>query len=136
MTHWIQDYIDLVRSGKYPVCEEQHLLIDLVEKEFASGRIYIDEEQLEKYMSYQKYFPYDLFPWESFCFALHNCTYLKDSAQLRWPMLMIYIAEVQKFIFNNERILMPAFREMAEYVMADFARRVGEEITSIEEEAA
>ncbi len=52
------------------------------------------------------------------------------------PMLMIYIAEVQKFIFNNERILMPAFREMAEYVMADFARRVGEEITSIEEEAA
>ncbi len=91
MTHWIQDYIDLVRSGKYPVCEEQHLLIDLAEKEFASGRIYIDEEQLEKYMSYQKYFPYDLFPWESFCFALHNCTYMQDSGQLRWPMLMIYI---------------------------------------------
>lgn len=32
MTHWIQDYIDLVRSGEYPVCEEQHMLIDLVEK--------------------------------------------------------------------------------------------------------
>ena len=91
MTHWIQDYIDLVRSGEYPVCEEQHMLIELVEKEFASGRIYVDEEQLEKYMSYQKYFPYSLFPWESFCFALHNCTYLKDSDHLRWPMLMIYI---------------------------------------------
>lgn len=53
MTHWIQDYIDLVRSGKYPVCEEQHMLIELVEREFKSGRIYVDEEQLEKYMSYQ-----------------------------------------------------------------------------------
>ena len=62
MTHWIQDYIDLVRSGKWPVCEEQLLLVDLVEKEFASGEIYVDEAQLEKYLSYQKYFPYNLFP--------------------------------------------------------------------------
>ena len=91
MTHWIQDYIDLVRSGKWPVCEEQLLLVDLVEKEFASGEIYVDEAQLEKYLSYQKYFPYNLFPWETFCFALHNCTYWKGSRQLRWPMLMIYI---------------------------------------------
>ena len=91
MTHRIQDYIDLVRSGKYPVCEEQHLLCDLVEAELGSGRVYVNEEQLEKYLSYQKYFPYDLFPWEVFCFALHNCVYWKDSDQLRWPMLMIYI---------------------------------------------
>ena len=91
MTHWIQDYIALVRSGKWPVCEEQLLLCDLVEKEFASGEIYVDEEQLEKYLSYQKYFPYNLFPWEIFCFALHNCVYWKESGQLRWPMLMIYI---------------------------------------------
>ena len=91
MTHHIQDYIDLVRSGRYPVCEEQHLLCDLVEKELNSGRVYVNEEQLDKYLSYQKYFPYDLFPWEVFCFALHNCVYWKDSDQLRWPMLMIYI---------------------------------------------
>jgi len=91
VTHRIQDYIDLVRSGKYPVCEEQHLLCDLVEAELRSGRVYVNEEQLEKYLSYQKYFPYDLFPWEVFCFALHNCVYWKDSDQLRWPMLMIYI---------------------------------------------
>ena len=91
MTHWIRDYIDLVRSGKWPVCEEQHQLCDLVEAELESGRVYVNEKQLEKYLSYQKYFPYNLFPWEVFCFALHNCVYWKDSDQLRWPMLMIYI---------------------------------------------
>ena len=91
MTHWIQDYIDLVRSGEYAVCEEQHQLCDLVEAELASGRVYVNEEQLEKYLSYQKYFPYDLFPWEIFCFALHNCVYWSDTDHLRWPMLMIYI---------------------------------------------
>ena len=87
----IQDYIDLVRSGKLPVCEWQLLLCDLVEQEFNKGEIHVNEKQLEKYLSYQKYFPYDLFPWEIFCFALHNCTYWNDSGQLRWPMLMIYI---------------------------------------------
>ena len=91
MTHRIRDYIDLVRSGSWATCEEQRLLCDLVEEELESGRVYVNEEQLEKYLSYQKYFPYDLFPWEVFCFALHNCVYWKDSDQLRWPMLMIYI---------------------------------------------
>ena len=91
MTHWIQDYIDLVRSGKYAVCEDQRLLCDMVERELSSGAVYVNEKQLEKYLSYQKYFPYKLFPWEIFCFALHNCVYRKDNDQLRWPMLMIYI---------------------------------------------
>ncbi len=87
----IQNYIDQVRSGKLPVCEWQLLLCDLVERAFATGLIYVDESQLKKYLSYQKYFPYDLFPWEVFCFSLHNCTYWIDSGQLRWPILMIYI---------------------------------------------
>ena len=91
MTHWIQDYIDLVRSGKYAVCEDQRLLCDMVERELSSGAVYVNEKQLEKYLSYQKYFPYKLFPWEIFCFALHNCVYLKSNDQLRWPMLTIYI---------------------------------------------
>lgn len=91
MTHWIQNYIDLVRSGEYAVCEEQRQLCDLVEAELVSGRVYVNEEQLEKYLSYQKYFPYNLFPWEIFCFALHNCVYWSDTDHLRWPMLMIYI---------------------------------------------
>ena len=48
----IQDYIDLVRSGKLPVCEWQLLLCDLVEQEFNKGEIHVNEKQLEKYLSY------------------------------------------------------------------------------------
>lgn len=80
----IQDYIDLVRSGTIPVCQEQLQLCDLVEKVFRNEYLFIDEPQLEKYLSYQKYFPFDLLKWEKFLFALHNCVY-KSDGRLRWP---------------------------------------------------
>ena len=85
----IQEYIDLVRSGKYPVCSEQVRLIELVERVLDEDGVYIDNDQLEKYLSYQKYFPYELFPWEKFLFALHNCTYSADGFP-RFSHLVIY----------------------------------------------
>ena len=60
MTHYIQDYIDLVKSGAVPVCREQLLLVDYVERTFQQESIYVDEAQLERYMDQQKYFPYRL----------------------------------------------------------------------------
>lgn len=52
--------------------------------------IYIDEEQLKRYFAFEKYFPYNLFPWERCLFALHNCTYRADG-QLRFPALIIVV---------------------------------------------
>lgn len=86
----IDSYIALVRSGEYPVCKEQLLLCDFVERVFREEDIRIDEEQLGKYLSYQKYFPFKLFPWEVFCFALHNCCYRADGT-LRFPILVILV---------------------------------------------
>ena len=86
----ITDYIRLVRSGEYPVCKEQLLLCDLVGRIFDSEDLTVNEEQLAAYLSYQKYFPFGLFPWEIFCFALHNCTYRADGT-LRFPILVIYV---------------------------------------------
>ena len=86
----IADYIRLVRSGEYPVCREQLLLCDLVERIFAREDLTVNEAQLAEYLGYQKYFPYSLFPWEIFCFALHNCVYRADGL-LRFPILVIYI---------------------------------------------
>lgn len=86
----ITDYIRLVRSGEYPVCKEQLLLCDLVERIFDSEDLIVNEEQLSEYLGYQKYFPYALFPWELFCFTLHNCVYRADGL-LRFPILVIYI---------------------------------------------
>ena len=86
----IQDYIDLVRSGKIEVCKDQLLLCDMVERVFSTEDIYIDEEQLNKYLNQQKYFPFQLYEWERFCFALHNCTY-KANGLLRFPDLLILV---------------------------------------------
>lgn len=86
----IRQYISIVRSNEYPSCREQFQLCDFVEKVFQTEDIYVDEEQLAAYLSYQKYFPFGLFPWEIFCFALHNCTYRADGT-LRFPILVIYV---------------------------------------------
>lgn len=86
----IQDYIDLVRSGEIAVCKEQLLLVDYVEKCFNEENLFVDEESLHTYLSYQKYFPYRLYEWEIFCFTLHNCVYSKPGI-LRWPDLFVLV---------------------------------------------
>lgn len=86
----IDAYIEFVRSDEAIVCKEQLLLCDLVEKIFTEEDVYVDEEQLERYLGLQKHFPYKLLPWETFCFALHNCTYRRDG-QLRFPFLFILV---------------------------------------------
>lgn len=86
----IADYITLVRSGDYPACRQQFQLCELVERIFDDEDLIVKEEQLADYLRYQKYFPFDLFPWEIFCFALHNCVYRKDGS-LRFPILVIYV---------------------------------------------
>lgn len=86
----IQNYIDLVRSGTIEVCKEQLQLIDYVEKCFKEESLFVDEEELRRYLSLEKYFPFELLEWEVFCFTLHNCTYSKPGI-LRWPDLFILV---------------------------------------------
>lgn len=86
----IRDYIDLVKNGDFLCCKEQFLLIKHVENCFENENLYVDEKQLEDYLSLQKYFDYDLFPWEKFVFALHNCTYSAPGI-LRWPKLILIL---------------------------------------------
>lgn len=86
----IDDYIAIVRGGEYPVCKWQLLLCDFVERVFATEDIRIDKDQLAKYLSYEKYFPFSLTAWERFCFALHNCCY-RSNGTLRFPLLVLYV---------------------------------------------
>lgn len=87
---YISEYIEFVRHGPYRQCREQHQLCDFVERVFAEESIYVDEEQAERYFALQKYFPYELFLWEKFCFVLHNCTYCLPGV-LRFPNLTILV---------------------------------------------
>lgn len=84
----LQEYIDLVEQGKYKACKEQLQLIEYVKTVFVTEELVIDDDRIEKYMSYQKYFPYKLFAWEKFCFILHTCVFKKDGTP-RWSDMFI-----------------------------------------------
>lgn len=87
----VQEYVDIVKNDTYRCCEEQKLLIDHVEKCFATEEIYIDEQQLEDYLKLEKYLPFELFSWQRFVLALHDCTYWKINNTPRWPDLFCEI---------------------------------------------
>lgn len=74
----ITNYIEYVRSGEYPTCKEQRLLVDLVEKIVSEEELLFDFNRIEKAHRYIRYFPFDLFEWEWFVFVLHNCTFKPD----------------------------------------------------------
>lgn len=84
----LQEYIELIEGGKVNSCNEQKQLIQLVKNTFETEELRINEIQVEKYLSYQKYFPFALFPWEVFCFILHNCVFKLDGTP-RWSDLFI-----------------------------------------------
>lgn len=84
----LQEYIDIVESGKVNTCKQQKQLVQLVKRVFETEELVVDHVRIEKYMSYQEYFPFNLFSWEKFCFVLHNCVFRLDG-QPRWSDLFI-----------------------------------------------
>lgn len=87
----IANYIAYVRAATVPQCKDQIALCNHVERCFASEDIYVDENQLHRYLAQQKYFPFKLLSWEIFIFTLHNCTYWRESGLLRWPNLLALV---------------------------------------------
>ena len=84
----IWDWIRIVKEGEYATCKDQKLLIDRVVLPAFEEDIYVDLDQLEKYMHLcEVYIPFDLFPWQKFIIALHDCTYKADGSP-RWPDLL------------------------------------------------
>lgn len=84
----IDAYIDIVESGKVKTCKEQKQLVKHVKRVFAKEKVYVDVDRVEKYMSYQKYFPFKLFAWEEFLFCLHCCVFTEDGLP-RWSDLFV-----------------------------------------------
>lgn len=80
----ILGYLQLVESNVPRACKEQHALAKHIRKCFETEDIYVNTEQLEKYLGLVRYFPYErLFPWEEFAIALWDCTYKADGTP-RW----------------------------------------------------
>ena len=85
---YIENYINIVENEIVKTCEEQKLLVKLIKKILATEDLMISEVQIEKYFSYQKYFPFGYLDWEKFCFVLHNCIF-KMNGLPRFPDLLI-----------------------------------------------
>jgi phage terminase large subunit-like protein len=85
---YLREYIDIVEQGKIRTCKEQKLLVALVKKALQEEDLKVDDIRIEKYMSYQKYFPFELFAWEKFVFICHNCIFKKDGTP-RWSDLFV-----------------------------------------------
>jgi phage terminase large subunit-like protein len=80
-------YMEAVENGQIPACREQFALMKHLRCCWDTEEIYTDVQQLERYLSLVKYFPFDrLYPWEEFILALHLCTYRADGLP-RWPDL-------------------------------------------------
>ena len=88
----IEEYASMIESGEVPSCKWQKLLIKHVRKCFDKEAIWLDENQFEKYMGLcKKYVPFELFPWQRYVIALHDCTYWIQTGQPRWPDLFCMI---------------------------------------------
>jgi len=87
----ISDYLGIVEQEKYPVCNEQKLLAAMIRGVFENDDIYVDVNQLARYMELQKFFPFDLYEWEKFCFSLHCCTYWSKTGLPRFPDLLLLV---------------------------------------------
>ena len=90
ISKYIDPYFTLVEQGKIVACKEQHQFCAHIRKCFAEETLIVDEERLETYFGYQKYFPYNLFPWETAVFALH-CGVFREDGLPRWPDLLLLL---------------------------------------------
>lgn len=87
----ILEYIELVESDSPRACPEQHALVAHIRKCFETEDLTVDLSQLEKYMGLQKYFPFDLFPWQKFLIGLWDCTYTAEGMP-RWDTVFGMVA--------------------------------------------
>lgn len=83
-------YLEAVEADTPRACPEQHALAALIRRVFETEDIYVDTEQLRKYLGIGRYFSFDLLPWEEFLTALWMCTY-KANGLPRWKTLFVEV---------------------------------------------
>ena len=87
----VLEYIELVERDEPRACPDQHALAAYVRRVANTETLFFDDERFGKYLSLQRYFPFDLFPWEKFLIALWLCTFTSDGFP-RWDTLFSLVA--------------------------------------------
>ena len=89
---YIDEYIDLIKSGKVEHCKEQEQMIDnIILPALAREDVYINIEEIEKGLALQKYFEYNLIAWEKFCFAVIVGIRFKENDDIYFKDIRIII---------------------------------------------
>lgn len=83
-------YLESVEADTPRACPEQHALAALIRRVFETEDIYVDTEQLRKYLGIARYFSFQLLPWEEFLTALWMCTYTAAGFP-RWRTLLVEV---------------------------------------------
>lgn len=87
----VLNYLEAVEANTPRACPEQHALAAHIRKCFADEDIHVDTEQLRRYLSLSRYFPYkQLFSWQEFLIALWDCTYTEEGRP-RWKTLLAMV---------------------------------------------
>lgn len=91
---YIEEYLQMVETeSEHLMCNEQKKLVDMVRRVLTEEKdnILLDEVKAEKYLSYQKYFPFELFAWEKFLLVLMLCVYCKDTGLPRFSTMFCMV---------------------------------------------
>jgi len=86
----IAEWLHMVEDGRIVACREQHQLCAMVRDIFASEPLRVDRERLDRYLGYQRLFPFELTPDEKLMLALMLCTYNADGVP-RFKTLFLYV---------------------------------------------
>lgn len=82
----VEEYLQMIEQDRPRACPEQHALAAYIRRVFAEEALLVAEEQLRRYLSLEKYFPFALHPWERFLTAIWLCVY-KAPGLPRWKTL-------------------------------------------------
>lgn len=88
---YIDEYLDMIDNEPFPMCDDQKKFAKYIRHVFDTEDIYVDEAKAERYLSYQKYFPFELFPWEKCLLVLMLCTYKCDDDLPRFDTLFCMV---------------------------------------------
>lgn len=92
----IDEWIYLIKGNHIEHCKEQELALDNnIIPVLERSDVYVDADRIAKGLSLQKYFPYQLLPWEKYQFAIIAGVFLRVPGM---PYDDIYFHEVRDII--------------------------------------
>mgnify|MGYP002626529177 CR=1 FL=1 len=86
----VESYLQEIESGEYRNCRRIDAVARYIRRVFETEDLIFEAARCEKYLSLEKYFPFELFPWEKAQVALWLCTYRKDGFP-RWSTLFDFM---------------------------------------------